>query len=327
MHTRKLGSQELEVPAIGLGCMGMTIQYGELDDEESKATINHSLDIGGSLLNSSDAYGKGKNEALIGEAIKGRRDDVILNTKFGNVTTADGKPGANGRPEYVKEACEASLQRLGTDYIDVYSQHRVDTEVPIEETVGAMARLIEEGKVRYLGLSEAAPGTIRRAHAEAPISCVETEYSLWSRDVEAEILPTCQELGISLMPYAPLGRGFLSGTIKSVDDLIEGDRRSAHPRFAAENIEENNKKVAVIEQIAETRGFKPAQVAIAWILAQDEMIVPIPGTKHRKYLDENVRAIDIALDEDQIKQLSDAFPAGETAGDRYPAGQMKRLGL
>ncbi len=327
MRTRKLGSQGLEVPAIGLGCMGMTIQYGELDDEESKATINHSLDIGGSLLNSSDAYGNGKNEILVGEAIKGRRADVILNTKFGQVRNPDGTGTVNGRPDYVKEACEASLQRLGTDHIDIFSQHRVDTDVPIEETVGAMAQLITEGKVRYIGLSEAAPETIRRAHAEAPISCVETEYSLWSRDVEAEILPTCQELGISLMPYAPLGRGFLSGTIKSTDDLIEGDRRSAHPRFAAENIEENNKKVAVIEKIAEGRGFKPAQVAIAWVLAQDEMIVPIPGTKHRKYLDENVRAIDIALIDDQIKQLSDAFPAGETAGERYPEGQMKRLGL
>ncbi|MBT4939788.1 MAG: aldo/keto reductase [Rhodospirillaceae bacterium] len=322
MRTRKLGSQGLEVPAIGLGCMGMTIQYGELDDVESAATINHALDIGLSLLNTSDAYGKGKNETLIGEAIKGRRDDVIINTKFGNVSD-----GTNGRPEYVKEACEASLQRLGIDHIEIYSQHRVDTEVPIEETVGAMKRLIDEGKVSYLGLSEAAPETIRRAHAEAPITCVETEYSLWSRDVEAEILPTCQELGISLMPYAPLGRGFLTGTIKSADDLIEGDRRSAHPRFAQENIEENNRKVAVIEKIAESRGFKPAQVAIAWVLAQDELIVPIPGTKHRKYLDENVRATDIALLDDQIQQLNDAFPSGETAGDRYPAGQMKRLGL
>ena len=327
MRTRKLGSQGLEVPAIGLGCMGMTIQYGELDDVESIATINHSLDIGGSLLNTSDSYGKGKNETLIGEAIKGRRNDVILNSKFGQVTNPDGTGGVNGRPDYVKEACEASLQRLGTDYIDIFSQHRVDTEVPIEETVGAMAQLITEGKVRYLGLSEAAPETIRRAHAEAPISCVETEYSLWSRDVETEILPTCQELGISLMPYAPLGRGFLSGSIKGIDDLIEDDRRRAHPRFAAENIETNNQKVAVIEKIAESRGFKPAQVAIAWVLAQDEMIVPIPGTKHRKYLDENIRAMDIALMVDQIKLLNDTFPIGETAGERYPAGQMKRLGL
>ncbi len=327
MRTRKLGSQGLEVPAIGLGCMGMTIQYGELDDVESMATINHSLDIGGSLLNTSDAYGKGKNETLIGEAIKGRRDDVILNSKFGQTTNPDGTGGVNGRPEYVREACEASLKRLGTDYIDIFSQHRVDTEVPIEETIGAMAQLITEGKVRFIGLSEAAPETIRRAHTEAPISCVETEYSLWSRDVEAEILPTCQELGISLMPYAPLGRGFLTGSIKSADDLIEGDRRSAHPRFAEENIAENNRKVAVIEKIAETLGFKPAQIAIAWVLAQDEMIVPIPGTKHRNYLDENIRALDIALSDDQIKALADAFPIGETAGERYPAGQMKKLGL
>jgi aryl-alcohol dehydrogenase-like predicted oxidoreductase len=327
MRTRKLGSQGLEVPAIGLGCMGMTIQYGELDDEESIATIHHSLDIGLNLLNSSDAYGKGKNETLIGEAIKDCRSEVILNTKFGNVTNAEGKPDVNGRPKYVKEACEASLRRLRTDHIDIYSQHRVDTDVPIEETVGAMARLIEEGKVSYIGLSEAAPETIRRAHAEAPISCVETEYSLWSRDVEEEILPTCIELGISLMPYAPLGRGFLTGTIKSTDDLIEGDRRSAHPRFAQENIEENNKKVAVIERIAEGRGFKPAQVALAWVLAQHENIVPIPGTKHRKYLDENARAMDIALIDDILQQLNETFPVGGTAGERYPAGQMKRLGL
>jgi aryl-alcohol dehydrogenase-like predicted oxidoreductase len=270
--------------------MGMTIQYGELDDVESVATIHHALDIGVTLINTSDAYGKGKNEELIGGAIKGRRADVILNTKFGNLGG-----DVNGRPEYVKEACEASLKLLGTDYIDIYAQHRVDTDVPIEETVGAMARLVEEGKVRYLGLSEAGAETIRRAHAESPMVSVETEYSLWSRDVEEEILPTCQELGISLMPYAPLGRGFLTGTIKSTDDLIEGDRRSAHPRFAAENIEENNKKVAVIEEIAESLGFKPAQIAIAWVLAQDEAIVPIPGTKHRNYLDENVRATDIVL--------------------------------
>jgi len=327
MLKRKLGSQGLEVPAIGLGCMGMTIQYGALDDEESIATIHHALDIGLNLLNTSDAYGKGKNETLICTAIKDRRSDILINTKFGQMTKPDGSAGVDGRPEYVKEACEASLKRLETDFIDIFSQHRVDTDVPIEETVGSMARLVEEGKVRYIGLSEASPETIRRAHEEFPISCVETEYSLWSRDVEAEILPTCQELGISLMPYAPLGRGFLTGTIKSSDDLIEGDRRRDHPRFSDENISKNKIKVGVIERVAEKSGFKPAQIAIAWVLAKDDRIVPIPGTKHRKFIDENIRAVDIVLSEAQIEELDDAFPIGETSGERYPAGQMKKLGL
>ena len=327
MLKRKLGSQGLEVPAIGLGCMGMTIQYGTLDDEESIATIHHALDIGLNLLNTSDAYGKGKNETLICTAIKDRRSDILINTKFGQMTKPDGSAGVDGRPEYVKEACEASLKRLKTDFIDIFSQHRVDTDVPIEETVGSMARLVEEGKVRYIGLSEAAPETIRRAHEEFPISCVETEYSLWSRDVEAEILPTCQELGISLMPYAPLGRGFLTGTIKSSDDLIEGDRRRDHPRFSDENISKNKIKVGVIERVAEKSGFKPAQIALAWVLAKDDRIVPIPGTKHRKFIDENIRAVDIVLSEAQIEELDDAFPIGETSGERYPAGQMKKLGL
>jgi aryl-alcohol dehydrogenase-like predicted oxidoreductase len=327
MLKRKLGSQGLEVPAIGLGCMGMTIQYGTLDDEASIATIHHALDIGLNLLNTSDAYGKGKNETLICTAIKDRRSDILINTKFGQMTKPDGSAGVDGRPEYVKEACEASLKRLKTDFIDIFSQHRVDTDVPIEETVGSMARLVEEGKVRYIGLSEAAPETIRRAHEEFPISCVETEYSLWSRDVEAEILPTCQELGISLMPYAPLGRGFLTGTIKSSDDLIEGDRRRDHPRFSDENISKNKIKVGVIERVAEKSGFKPAQIALAWVLAKDDRIVPIPGTKHRKFIDENIRAVDIVLSEAQIEELDDAFPVGETSGERYPAGQMKKLGL
>ena len=327
MLKRKLGSQGLEVPAIGLGCMGMTIQYGTLDDEASIATIHHALDIGLNLLNTSDAYGKGKNETLICTAIKDRRSDILINTKFGQMTKPDGSAGVDGRPEYVKEACEASLKRLKTDFIDIFSQHRVDTDVPIEETVGSMARLVEEGKVRYIGLSEAAPETIRRAHEEFPISCVETEYSLWSRDVEAEILPTCQELGISLMPYAPLGRGFLTGTIKSSDDLIEGDRRRDHPRFSDENISQNKIKVGVIERVAEKSGFKPAQIALAWVLAKDDRIVPIPGTKHRKFIDENIRAVDIVLSEAQIEELDDAFPVGETSGERYPAGQMKKLGL
>ena len=327
MQKRNLGSQGLEVPAIGLGCMGMTIQYGTLNDKESLATIHHSIDSGLNLLNTADAYGNGENETLICSAIKERRPEILINTKFGQVKKPDGSTGIDGRPEYVKQACEASLKRLGTDFIDIYSQHRVDADVPIEETVGAMARLIEEGKIGYIGLSEAASKTIRRAHKEFPISCVETEYSLWTRDVEAEILPTCKELDISLMPYAPLGRGFLTGTIKSLDDLIEGDRRRDHPRFSAENIEKNKIRISIIENLAEKCGFKPAQIALAWVLAKDDLIVPIPGTKHCKYIDENIRAVDIVLTNDQIKVLDDAFPIGETAGDRYPAGQMKKLGL
>ena len=241
MLKRKLGSQGLEVPAIGLGCMGMTIQYGELDDQKSINTINYALDVGLNLLNTADMYGNGKNETLIASAIKGRRQEVILNTKFGNVVNPDGSRGISGRPEYVKEACDKSLQRLKTDYIDIYSQHRVDPEVPIEDTVGAIARLVEEGKVRYVGLSEAAAATIRRAHQETAITCVETEYSLWTRDVEEQILPTCQKLGISLMPYAPLGRGFLTGSIKSTVDLIEGDQTILE--------REPLEKVAAMEQL------------------------------------------------------------------------------
>ena len=327
MLKRKLGSQGLEVPAIGLGCMGMTIQYGELDDEKSINTINYALDVGLNLLNTADMYGDGKNESLIAYAIKGRRSEVILNTKFGNLVNPDGSRGINGRPEYVKQACEKSLQRLKTDYIDIYSQHRVDPEVPIEDTVGAMARLIEEGKVRFLGLSEAAASTIRRAHQEASITCVETEYSLWTRDVEDQILPTCQELGISLMPYAPLGRGFLTGSIKSTDDLIEGDRRLDHPRFSDENIKKNTIKVGAIETIAEESSFTPAQIALSWVLSRDDLIVPIPGTKHRKYVNENIRATEIILTDEQIAALEKAFPIGETFGERYPLGGMKTLSL
>ena len=327
MLKRKLGSQGLEVPAIGLGCMGMTIQYGKLDDEKSINTINYALDVGLNLLNTADMYGDGKNETLIASAIKDRRSEVILNTKFGNALNPDGSRGINGRPEYVKQACEKSLKRLKTDYVDIYSQHRVDPEVPIEDTVGAMARLIEEGKVRFLGLSEAAAATIRRAHQEASITCVETEYSLWTRDVEEQILPTCQELGISLMPYAPLGRGFLTGSIKSTDDLIEGDRRLDHPRFSDENIKKNMIKVGAIETIAEESSFTPAQIALSWVLSRDDLIVPIPGTKNRKYVNENIRATDIILTDEQIKALEKAFPVGETFGERYPLGGMKTLSL
>ncbi len=327
MKKRRLGVKGPEVPAIGLGCMGMSIQYGEIDEDKSIDTIQYALDIGLNLLNTADMYGNGRNETLISSAIESRRNEVIINTKFGNVINPDGSRSKNGRPEYVRQACDKSLQRLRTDYIDIYSQHRVDPEVPIEETVGAMARLIEEGKVRYIGLSEAAPETIRRAHKESPITCVETEYSLWTRDVEAEILPLCEESGISLIPYAPLGRGFLTGTIKSSDDLNEADRRRAHPRFFEENIKKNKVKVAIIESIAEKNGLKPAQIALAWVLSKNNQIVPIPGTKHRKYLDENIRAIDVNLTDEEIKLLEKTFPAGETVGERYPVGEMKHLGL
>ena len=327
MIKRKLGSQGLEVPAIGLGCMGMSVEYGELDEDKSIDTIQYAIEIGLNLLVTSDMYGNGRNETLISSAIGNSRMEILLSTKFGNIINSDGSRGINGRPDYVRQACEKSLQRLKTDYIDIYSQHRVDPSVPIEETVGEMARLVEEGKVLYIGLSEAASETIRRANNEFPISCVETEYSLWSRDVETDILPTCRELGISLVPYSPLGRGFLTGTIKSSDDLSEKDRRRDHPRFFEENIQKNKAKVEVIEILASKNGLKPAQIALAWVLSQHDQIVPIPGTKHRKFLDENIRAIDIILTEEQKKELDNAFPLGETSGLRYPSSQMNKLGL
>ena len=327
MKKRKLGSNGPEVSAIGLGCMGMTIKYGQLDDEHSIETIHHALDNGLNLLNSSDAYGNGKNEELISLALKGRRQEAIINTKFGQIRKPDGTMDINGRPEYVQEACEASLKRLGTEYIDIYSQHRVDTTVPIEETVGAMSRLVEQGKILHVGLSEAGDQTVRRANKTYPIVCLETEYSLWSREVEEEILPTCQELGISLMPYAPLGRGFLSGSIRSSSDLSEDDQRVMQPRFAQENIDQNIKKLGVLEEVAKEKGFKPAQVAIAWVLQQDENLVPIPGTKRTKYLNENMRAVDLTLEKNDLDRLSDVFAIGETAGTRYPAGHMKVLGV
>lgn len=327
MKTRKLGSQGLETSAIGLGCMGMTIQYGRLDDKESIATIQHALDRGVSLLNTSDSYGNGANEELIGEAIKGRRHKAIITTKFGQVRGGAGGSGVNGKPAYVVQACVASLKRLKVDYIDLLCQHRVDPDVPIEETVGAMKFLIEKGLVRYIGLSEAGVETIRRAHKVHPISCVETEYSLWTRDVEAEILPTCKELGIGFVAYAPLGRGFLSGTIQGVEDLIEGDRRREHPRFRRDNIAANLRKVSVLAAVAQELRAKPAQVAIAWLLARDPSIVPIPGTKRRTYLDENIAAVDLVVPNGQMARLETAFKPGETAGERYPPGQLARLGI
>ena len=332
MKQRKLGNSAVEVPAIGLGCMGMSISYGEPDDEESIATIHRALDLGASLLVTSDAYGAGVNEELVGRAVKGRRNRFVIATKFGNLALAGRSSGADsgltgGHPNYVPQACDASLKRLGVDQIDVYGLHRVDATVSIEDTVGAMSRLVERGKVRYLGLSEAGPQTIRRAHKVHPITVLETEYSLWSRDVEKEVLPTCRELGIGYMAYAPLGRGFLTATIKTLDALLPKDRRRDHPRFDASNLERNRELLKPLEEIAAGKNSTPAQVALAWLLAQGEDIVPIPGTKRRKYLDENCAAADVTLSAEEIATLDDAFPLDVTAGMRYPEKQMKALGI
>jgi aryl-alcohol dehydrogenase-like predicted oxidoreductase len=327
MQTRKLGSQGLEASALGLGCMGMSIAYGERNDEESIATIHHALDQGLNFIDSSDMYGNGANEELIAGAIAGRRDEVVLATKFGNVALPGGGRAVNGRPEYVPQACDASLKRLGVEVIDLYYQHRVDPDVPIEETVGAMADLIKAGKVRYLGLSEAGADTIRRAHSEHPISALQTEYSLWTRDVESEILPLCRELGIGFVPYSPLGRGFLSATIQNPDELGEKDRRREHPRFSSENIEKNKALLEPLQALAQAKGCEPAQIALAWLLAQGDDIVPIPGTKRRSWLDQNIAALDVVLGQADIERLNEVFRPGITAGERYPAGQMKSLGL
>lgn len=329
MHKRRLGRNGPEVPALGLGCMGMSISYGEPDDAESIATMHRAFELGCNLLVTSDAYGSGVNESLIAQAIKGRRDQVLLATKFGNVGLGGGVPEglSGGHPDYVKLACDKSLQRLGVDFIDIYGLHRVDAAVPIEDTVGAMKRLVEQGKVRHLALSEAGAQTIRRAHAVHPIAAVETEYSLWSRDVETGILPSCRELGIGFMAYAPLGRGFLTATIKSVDALIAKDRRREHPRFLPENINKNNELLRSLEAIASAHKAVPAQVALAWLLAQGTDIVPIPGTKRRKYLEQNLAAAALQLSAAELAQLSAAFPPGVTAGTRYPEKQLKALGI
>jgi aryl-alcohol dehydrogenase-like predicted oxidoreductase len=325
MHMRQIGP--LRVSAIGLGCMGMTPVYGEPDQDECIATVRRAIDLGITMIDTADVYGDGKNEELVGRALSGRRDRVVLASKFGNVRYADGRRDVNGRPDYVPQACDASLKRLGVDAIDLYYLHRVDPNVPIEDTVGAMARLVEAGKVRHLGLSEAGAATLRRAHAVHPIAALQTEYSLWSRDVEAEILPACRALGVGFVAYSPLGRGFLSGTITSLDALSEKDRRREHPRFAADNLERNVDLLGTLREIAAARGCTPAQIALAWLLAKGDDIVPIPGTKRRRYLEENAAAVDLGLDAADIEALEAAFPPGVTAGDRYPAGQMTRIGL
>jgi aryl-alcohol dehydrogenase-like predicted oxidoreductase len=316
---RNLGNQGLRVSAVGLGCMGMSEFYGSRDEAESIATIHRALDLDCTFLDTADVYGPFTNELLVGRAISGRRDEVVLATKFGNERRADGSwVGINGRPEYVHEACDASLERLAVDVIDLYYQHRVDKTVPIEETVGAMAELVASGKVRYLGLSEAAPATIRRAQATHPISVLQTEYSLWSRDPEVEILSTTRELGIGFVAYSPLGRGFLTGAITGPEDLSADDRRHAFPRFQEENFDKNLELVERVKEVAADKGATPSQIAIAWVLAQGGDIVPIPGTKRRKYLEENLKAADIALDESDLRRLEEAAPQGAAAGDRYP---------
>ncbi len=326
MQLRTLGSSTLEVSAVGLGCMSMSGAYGKFDDAESTAVIHRALDLGINLIDSSDMYGWGHNEQLLGQALKGRRNGVVLITKFGQVKNPAGGPNlVDGRPEYVAQACEASLTRLGMDVIDLYFQHRVDPKVPIEDTVGAMARLVEQGKVRYLGLSEAAPATVRRGHAVHPLTAVQSEYSLLYRQEAEETLPTCRELGISYIAYSPLGRSLLTGTVQGPNDLPEGDRRRDHPRFQEQNLGKNVELVNRIERIAREKGCTPAQLVLAWLLAQGADIVPIPGTKRKGRLEENVGALTLRLSAEDVKGIAEAVPTGAAAGTRYPGGQMKTV--
>ncbi len=319
MQTRRLGGQGLEVSQQGLGCMGMSEFYGGTDDAESLATIQRALELGVTLIDTADMYGPFTNERLVGRAIAGRRDQVVLATKFGNVRGEHGERlGIRGDAAYVREACDASLRRLGVETIDLYYQHRVDPNVPIEETVGAMAELVAAGKVRWLGLSEAAPETIRRAHAVHPISALQTEYSLWTRDVERKILPTVRELGIGFVAYSPLGRGFLSGRWRSPEEIPDGDFRKGNPRFQGENFARNMALVERVRELADAKDATPAQLALAWVMHRGDDVVPIPGTKRRSYLEENVGASAIELTEDDMRALDEAVPVGAAAGERYP---------
>ena len=327
MEQRQLGKTPIKISAVGLGLMSMSGVYGNANDEESIGVIHHALDRGINFLDSADMYGWGHNETLLGKALKGRRDKAVVATKFGQVKLADGKQAVDGRPEYVMQACEASLKRLGIDVIDLYYQHRVDTNVPIEDTVGAMKRLVEQGKVRALGLSEARPETIRRAHKVHPIAAVQNEYSLLYRKEGEETLKATRELGITLVPYAPLGRSMLTGTVHGKSDLPEGDRRLQHPRFQGDALDKNVALVQRIEAIASEKGCTPAQLVLAWLLQQGKDVVPIPGTKRKQRIEENLAALNIRLTADEMKRISEAAPPGAGAGTRYPAETMKRVYL
>jgi aryl-alcohol dehydrogenase-like predicted oxidoreductase len=326
MRLVKLGHSSLEVSVLGLGCMGMSDFYGAHEDEESIAVIHRALDLEINFLDTADVYGIGRNEDLVGRALKGRRDQVVLATKFGNVREPDGRfVGVNGRPEYVRKACDASLKRLNVEHIDLYYQHRVDRGVPIEETVGAMSRLIEEGKVGCLGLSEASPATLRRAHKTHSISALQTEYSLWTRDPEDEVLPTCRELGITFVAYSPLGRGFLTGQIKRYEDLAPDDWRRNMPRFTGGNFEKNLQLVRHLEELAAKKGCTPSQLALAWVLAQGPDMAPIPGTTSQKHLEENLGALEITFTPEELARINEIAPQGVASGDRYPEMAMKAV--
>jgi aryl-alcohol dehydrogenase-like predicted oxidoreductase len=327
MEQRTLGGQGLVVSALGLGCMGMSQSYGSGDDQESVATIHRALDLGMTFLDTADVYGPYTNERLVGRAIAGRRDEVVLATKFGNQRLDDGRRVVNGKPDYVRQACDASLERLGVDHIDLYYQHRVDRSVPVEDTWGAMAELVEAGKVRYLGISEAAPDTVRRAHAVHPVTAGQYEWSLFSRDLEDELVPTLRELGIGVVAYSPLGRGFLTRQITSPDDFGEDDFRRNHPRFTGENFARNLDLVERVRELAERKGATPSQLAIAWVLAQGEDVVPIPGTKRRRYLEENLGALEVELTGDDLAAIEEVTPRGSVAGERYNAQMMANVNV